>query len=96
MMRSPARPRRERRTPVKKASPSRRAAVGLSPEIWTRWRALRERIGKTQGIIFRISPPRKAKSRAREKLELALEEAEGRGGSGTEILRARCPAESQG
>ena len=57
---------------------------------------MRERIGKTQGIIFRMSPPRKAKSRAREKLELAIEEAEGRGGSGTEILRARCPVESQG
>jgi hypothetical protein len=57
---------------------------------------LRERIGKTQGIIFRMSPPRKAKIRAREKLEFTFEEAEGRGGSGTEILRARCPAESQG
>ncbi len=57
---------------------------------------MRERIGKTQGIIFRMSPPKKAKSRAREKLEFAFEEAEGRGGSGTEILRARCPAESQG
>ena len=57
---------------------------------------MRERIGKTQGIIFRMSPPRKAKSRAREKLELAVEEAEVRGGTGTEILRARCPAESQG
>ena len=57
---------------------------------------MRERMGKTQGIIFKMSPPRKAKSRAREKRELAIEEADGRGGRGTEILRARCPAESQG
>ena len=95
-MRSPARLRRERRTPTKKASPSRRAAVGLSPEIWTRWRALRERIGKTQGIIFKISPPRKAKSTAREKLELAPEVLDGKAGNGTEIWRARWPAASQG
>lgn len=57
---------------------------------------MRERIGKTQGIIFRMSPPRKAKSSAREKLELVAVGFDGKGGTGTEIWRARWPAESQG
>jgi hypothetical protein len=92
MMRSPARARRERRTPKLKAMPSRRAAERLSDEICRRCKALRERIGKTHGITFRINPPRKAKSKVSGRREV---EEEG-DFKATEIARARWPEVSQG
>ena len=53
---------------------------------------MRERIGKTQGMTFRINPPRKAKSKVSGRREV---EVEG-GVKGMEIRRARWPAVSQG
>jgi hypothetical protein len=53
---------------------------------------LRERIGKTQGMTFRINPPRKAKSKGSGRREV---EVEG-GVKGMEIRRARWPAAFQG
>jgi hypothetical protein len=98
MMRSPARARRDRRTPKLKAMPSRRAAARLSEEICTRCKALRERIGKTHGITFRINPPRKAKSKITVRLEDDPPLFWIWSGllRGIETSRARCPKASQG
>jgi hypothetical protein len=53
---------------------------------------LRERIGKTHGITFRINPPRKAKSKVSGRREVEVEGD----CKVAEIARARWPEVSQG